>query len=180
MELPNESTPRLRVLSEAEEKALCGALREPYALWVRLAILTGLKQSEQFTLALARYRPSTRLAVAAPSNRFLTGLSTLPAKPRAYLLLFVTGCRRGKALAMQWTEVDLKTRLMRKPKTKNGHSHLLPLPMQVIEVLQELPRLNPWFFPGKAVEKPGRVPWHVAHFDPLTLKRGLSLLGPAG
>jgi hypothetical protein len=32
MELPNESTPRLRVLSQAEEKALCGALREPYAL----------------------------------------------------------------------------------------------------------------------------------------------------
>jgi hypothetical protein len=51
---------------------------------------------------------------------------------------------------MQWTEVDLKTRLMRKPKTKNGHSHLLPLPMQVIEVLQERPRLNQWFFPGKA------------------------------
>jgi hypothetical protein len=80
---------------------------------------------------------------------------------------------------MQSTEVDLKTRLMRKPKTKNGHSHLLPLPMQVIEVQQELSRLNQRVLPGKT-GKPGRVPGHVAHFDPLTLKRGLSLLGPAG
>jgi hypothetical protein len=110
-------------------------------------------------------------------ERFLTGLSTLPAKPRAYLLLFVTGCRRGKALAMLWTEVDLKTRLMRKPKTKNGHSHLLPLPMQVIEVLscRSFPVSISGSFLGR-LGKPGRVPWHVAHFDPLTLKRGLSLL----
>jgi integrase len=40
----------LRVLTDDEERRLCAALGQPYALWVRFAILTGLEQSEQFTL----------------------------------------------------------------------------------------------------------------------------------
>jgi len=50
MDLPKERMPRPRVLTEDEETRLCTALGPPYALWVKLAIETGLKQSEQFTL----------------------------------------------------------------------------------------------------------------------------------
>ena len=48
--LPKEPTPIMRVLTEEEETLLCQALGRPYSLWVRFAILTGLEQSEQFTL----------------------------------------------------------------------------------------------------------------------------------
>ncbi|HSL04212.1 MAG TPA: tyrosine-type recombinase/integrase [Nitrospiraceae bacterium] len=48
--LPKEPTPIMRVLTEEEETQLCQALGRPYSLWVRFALLTGLEQSEQFTL----------------------------------------------------------------------------------------------------------------------------------
>ncbi len=48
--LPKEPTRPMRVLTEEEETRLCQALGRPYNLWVRFAVLTGLKQSEQFTL----------------------------------------------------------------------------------------------------------------------------------
>ncbi|MGH7180917.1 MAG: hypothetical protein ACREJN_02950, partial [Nitrospiraceae bacterium] len=48
--LPKEPTPPMRVLTEEEEVQLCQALGRPYSLWVRFAILTGLEQSDQFSL----------------------------------------------------------------------------------------------------------------------------------
>jgi integrase len=45
-----ESPGRLRFLSLEEEAKLCGSLGPPYADWVRLAILTGMRQMEQFSL----------------------------------------------------------------------------------------------------------------------------------
>jgi integrase len=48
--LPKEPTPPMRVLTEEEEPQLCQALGRPYSLWVRLAVLTGRSQSEQFNL----------------------------------------------------------------------------------------------------------------------------------
>ena len=48
--LPTAQPPLLRVLGDEEEAALCAALGAPYSLWVRFALVTGLKQSEQFAL----------------------------------------------------------------------------------------------------------------------------------
>jgi len=45
-----ESPGRLRFLSLDEEVRLCEALGPPYESWVRLAILTGMRQMEQFSL----------------------------------------------------------------------------------------------------------------------------------
>jgi integrase len=41
---------KTRFLSVEEEAALCKTLGAPYAAWVRFAVLTGLRQLEQFTL----------------------------------------------------------------------------------------------------------------------------------
>jgi len=41
---------RTRLLSLEEEARLCQAIGQPYDAWVRLAILTGLRKSEQFGL----------------------------------------------------------------------------------------------------------------------------------
>jgi integrase len=45
-----ESTGRTRYLSPEEEKRLCEALSMEHTRWVRLAILTGMRQMEQFSL----------------------------------------------------------------------------------------------------------------------------------
>jgi integrase len=100
---------------------------------------------------LIRYRHVSRerFLDVQEVQRFIDGLSQLSAKPRAYLLLLLlTGCRMGEALQMRWADIDMRTRLWRKPRTKNGSSHAVPLPLQVMEVLSSLPRLSEWVFPG--------------------------------
>ncbi|MET0515181.1 MAG: site-specific integrase [Nitrospiraceae bacterium] len=51
--LPKVRPSRTRFLSSPEEMALCAKIGAHYAPWVRLAILTGLRKSEQFGLRWA-------------------------------------------------------------------------------------------------------------------------------
>jgi integrase len=59
-----------------------------------------------------------------------------------YLVLLLTGQRRGEVSAMRWPEVDLQRRLWTIPaaRAKNGHAHEVPLSGAVIEILRQLPR----------------------------------------
>ncbi|GJL57825.1 MAG: integrase [Nitrospirales bacterium] len=51
--MPKVSQGRTRFLTMEEESALLQALGEPYAQWARLAILTGLRKTEMFSLRWA-------------------------------------------------------------------------------------------------------------------------------
>ena len=53
VKLPTVRAGKTRFLSIEEEADLCKAIGEPYDAWVRLAILTGLRKSEQFGLRWA-------------------------------------------------------------------------------------------------------------------------------
>jgi integrase len=58
-------------------------------------------------------------------------------------LMILTGQRRGEVAGMQWRELDLDagTWSMPKERTKNGRSHIVPLPASAVELLQKVPRL---------------------------------------
>jgi integrase len=53
VKLPTVRAGRTRCLSIDEEATLCKAIGQPYDSWVRLAILTGLRKAEQFSLRWA-------------------------------------------------------------------------------------------------------------------------------
>ncbi|MEO5631444.1 MAG: site-specific integrase [Nitrospiraceae bacterium] len=53
VKLPTVRAGKTRFLSIEEETKLCQAIGQPYDAWVRLAILTGLRKSEQFGLRWA-------------------------------------------------------------------------------------------------------------------------------
>ena len=53
VKLPTVRAGRTRFLSIEEEATLCTAIGQPYDAWIRLAILTGLRKSEQFGLRWA-------------------------------------------------------------------------------------------------------------------------------
>jgi integrase len=59
-----------------------------------------------------------------------------------YLVLLLTGQRRGEVSAMPWSEVDLQRRLWTIPaaRAKNGHAHEVPLSGAAIEILRQVPR----------------------------------------
>lgn len=83
--LPKEPTPPMRVMTEEEEARICQALGRPYNLWVRLAVLTGLEQSEQFTL-LWRSVQLDRALIVVPQG--MTGtMVELPVSPEAVTIL---------------------------------------------------------------------------------------------
>jgi len=102
-------------------------------------------------IKMPRY-PSTRrerFLSDEEAQWFMDGLSHLPPKPGAYFLtLLLTGARLSEARCMRWTDVAWSTRLWNKPRTKNGSSQFIPLPVQVVEALARLPRTSEWVFPG--------------------------------
>jgi integrase len=53
VKLPTVRAGKTRFLSIEEETRLCQAIGQPYDAWIRLAILTGLRKSEQFGLRWA-------------------------------------------------------------------------------------------------------------------------------
>ncbi|MHC9062734.1 tyrosine-type recombinase/integrase [Nitrospira sp. CMX1] len=131
--------------SRANKGAAC--LRAVFNWGVDMELLTCANPA----LRLKRYPqpPRERFMDAQEVQRFMDGLSQLPAKPQAFLLLLLlTGCRMGEALRMRWADVDSTSRLWRKGKTKNGSSHVIPLPHQVMEALSCLPRQAEWVFAG--------------------------------
>lgn len=59
-----------------------------------------------------------------------------------YLMLLVTGQRRGEATGMRWSEVDRDARVWRMPseRTKNDHPHSVPLSDMALAILDRVPR----------------------------------------
>jgi integrase len=93
--------------------------------------------------------PRERFLSQEEAQRFMEGLPHLPPKPGAYfLILLLTGARLTEVRCMRWADIEWTTRLWRKPKTKNGSSQCVPLPVQVMDALARLPRNSEWIFPG--------------------------------
>jgi integrase len=65
-------------------------------------------------------------------------------------LAVMLGARRGELLSMRWADIDFNARTWLIPQTKDGESHLLPLPAPVIAILEGLPSRDnsEWTFPG--------------------------------
>ncbi len=78
--------------------------------------------------------------------------TTWPAGGAATKFLAVSGWRRGEALALKWSEVDLATRTARLADTKTGYS-LRALPHAACDILRELPRLGELVFPASDGDK---------------------------
>jgi integrase len=81
-------------------------------------------------------------------------VETWPMAIAATRFLLVTGWRRGEALGLKWSEVDLATRTAHLVDTKTGAS-MRPLSASACRILETLPRLGPLVFP--AVSDPSRL-----------------------
>jgi integrase len=68
----------------------------------------------------------------------------------AFMLILLTGLRKGEALALRWEHVDFDNRLLRIPDTKPGGSRSVPLTDAAVQLLEGLPReAGPFVFPGR-------------------------------
>jgi len=72
--------------------------------------------------------------------------------------LLETGCRKGEALAAEWTWVDLERQMLRIPVTrfwrpKDGEAREVPLSDALVAMLRERPRRTSWVFPRSGTHK---------------------------
>lgn len=84
----------------------------------------------------------TRLhqAIAALSNVYNRVLFTL---------LISTGCRVSELLKAKWEDIDFDQSLWRLPVTKAGKPQLIPLSIEMCELLRALPRKSCYVIPGR-------------------------------
>jgi integrase len=105
------------------------------------------------TAGIRKHRVHNRTRYVEPDEmpKLLWTLKTASARDRAFFFTCLfTAARSGEVRAMEWQNVDLQRRIWVMPITKNGKPHRVPLPTQVIEALQVLPRHGRWVFPGVA------------------------------
>ena len=123
-----------------------------------VATIEGLFNGENPARGIELFREEKRDRFVKPDE--LPGLFTaIEQEPNryastAFLVLLLTGARRGEVLTMRWTDVDLPAATWRIPETKAGRPHTLPIAKPVMKLLGLLPRQSgsPFVFPGR---KPG-------------------------
>lgn len=69
----------------------------------------------------------------------------------AFLLTLLTGCRPGEALGLRWTDID--DRLWYLEEAKTG-ARIVYLGTAAVRVLESVPHLNEWVFPGRVPGRP--------------------------
>jgi integrase len=77
---------------------------------------------------------------------------------RAIEFVVLTATRSGDVRGAQWREIDLKQRLWTIPdnRNKSGRVHRIPLSSRALAVLNRLPRVNDYVFPGSNPDRPIR------------------------
>jgi integrase len=91
--------------------------------------------------------------------------AALVAEPHIFWRAFFSatlmlGTRKSELLSARWSDIDLDARTLRLPVTKNGRSHLLPVPEAVLNMLKELPSFEHreqgegWIFPSTGGRSP--------------------------
>ncbi len=85
-------------------------------------------------------------------------LSVLPSDPdqhavAAVLLALLGGARRGEALGLRWSDVNLDEGRATLPDSKSGKRRLLPLVPQLVDFLRDLPRDGAFVVAGRGLEE---------------------------
>jgi len=86
-------------------------------------------------------------------------------KAKTYLLMILyMGYRSNEALTLEWKNVNLKNNTITLPDTKNGTSHILPIPTPLlthIKTLKKITGKHQWVFTGELEDKP--MSTHLCH-----------------
>lgn len=85
-------------------------------------------------------------------------LEALPNEPdqhavAAVLLALLAGARRGEALGLRWSDVNLEEGRATLPDSKSGKRRLFPLVPYLVDFLRDLPREGAFVVAGRGLEK---------------------------
>lgn len=91
-----------------------------------------------------------------------------------FLFILLTGCRKGEAIGLKWTQVDLVNGFVTLPITKNGRVHTFPISAFLTDMLrfqrETMPEAN-YVFPGET--KAGHISIYTKANLKVTKKSGV-------
>ncbi|MCD6531313.1 tyrosine-type recombinase/integrase [bacterium] len=90
-----------------------------------------------------------------------------------YRFLYYTGLRRSELIALKWSDIDLKRKVIKIQDSKSPEGYRrIPLREEAIEIVRSLPRLSEWVF----VNPDTALPWD-ASFLSKSFKKVLKACG---
>jgi len=122
-------------------------------------------------------RPKSQPHAAMPFDqlpKFMARVRELNSiSARALEFLVLTAARTGEAVNATWDEIDVKTRTWKIPdyRMKAGRQHIVPLSDRAVSILEALPRVGDYVFPGAVEGKP------LSNMALLQLLRGMDVDG---
>ncbi|OQX15140.1 MAG: hypothetical protein BWK73_07440 [Thiothrix lacustris] len=101
--------------------------------------------------------PRDRYVTTEELPRLIEAIEQEEIYPRsAFWLYLLTGFRKSELLTAKWSQVDFENRQFILPDPKPGRAHYLPLTIEAMAILENIPRLqgNPHIFPGEVEGQP--------------------------
>lgn len=144
---PKYFNERERRLSEDEEVRLLDAARQEDQLrsfgdQVKAAASDTVMQSKTLATHYARNAASREAYESARAQVLQDGFQRAPVLEAFLHFQLATAARRGETLGLRWTDIDAKAQTALLPTTKNGRARRLALRLDVLELLQQLPRTS--------------------------------------
>lgn len=101
-----------------------------------------------------QHRPALPYAEIGAFMHELLAVDTLAARALEFQIL--TASRPGEAVGTRWEEIDLQAKVWTIPATrmKADLEHTVPLSGRALEILEALPRVSDYTFPGPSLKKP--------------------------
>jgi integrase len=137
-------------------------------LTLNYAVAVGMIESNATSiLSKARlWHKNNRKDRVIPSNQLQTwheaveALSNQRAKVYLFMALYM-GFRSNELLTLEWSQVDMRTKIIKLYDTKNGTNHSLPIPKPLlphIKSLKDQTGKYKWVFAGDKPDRPMAIP----------------------
>jgi integrase len=84
--------------------------------------------------------PPGRVRYLTPEERLMLLDQARPELRLCIEVALQTGARRGELCSLRWTDIDMRTRTVSFPKTKNGETRSVPMTETLYGLLHNLPR----------------------------------------
>jgi integrase len=133
----------------------------------RLAETLVVAETKGLPYLIDQSRPTAKHAPKPENRRVMIGADTTG----AIKLLMLTGCRLREILTLRWADVHVEEALLTIRDSKTGPK-TVPLSTSAIQVIQSIPRIGEYVFPGRDVTHPRsglKRPWRA-----VTAHAGLS------